>query len=116
MASRPNVFSQAVDSHQFHEMVGVVRTAGEAAVRSAPEFVSKHLDAKRAVTRELLRARRSLAQRNAMHRAEYGTDLSELELEELALIALEKVVFEPRFRLDEMGFFAISGIPPQGGA
>lgn len=112
LGSRPQVFDQAMDGVLFRSAVKSVRDRCLKMLSEDPVFIERKSAALRQYGLEELKSTRSLNQLNLLHREQFGTDLTDFDTQKEILAKLGSAIREPSIRLDEIGFFVVSGSPP----
>ena len=109
LGSRPELMAQFIEPSLFRGSI-------DAAVQESKKIVEhqrSYLDLRETATKDCQTstesALRMLEQRNAAYSAEHGTNLPTFQEEYESLFLVIDAIENPRFRLDQIGFFVVAG-------
>ena len=111
LGSRPELMARFMDPSLFKGSIEAAVHKSKAIVQHQPGYLELWETATADCQRSTESALRMLKQRNAAYFAEHGNDLPTFQDEYESLFLVIDAIENPRFRLDQIGFFVLSGRP-----
>ena len=109
LGSRPELMARFMDPSLFKGSIETAVHKSKTIVQHQPGYLESWETATADCQRSTENALRMLKQRNATYSAEHGHDLPTFQEERESVFLVRSAIDNPRFRLDQIGFFALSG-------
>ena len=109
LGSRPELMAQFMEPSLFKRSIDTAVQKSKTIVEHQRRYLDLRDTAQEDCQKSTESALRILEQRNLAYSAEHGTDLPIFQDERESVLLLRSAIDNPRFRLDQIGFFVLAG-------